>query len=79
MFPRGPASQTGYQREREVTGQESNIQHHDPYSIMETHQHHDPLSLVNFLTKTMNPGMVGGSGQNGTDESDELMRKLRAL
>jgi len=40
---RGPASQTGYQREREVTG------------------------------------MVGGSGQNGTDESDELMRKLRAL
>merc|ERR1712156_426271 len=40
---RGPASQIGYQRERDVTG------------------------------------MVGSTGVNGTDDSDELMRKLRAL
>merc|ERR1719362_2143180 len=40
---RGPASQVGYQRERDVTG------------------------------------MVGSTGVNGTDDSDELMRKLRAL
>ena len=58
QYFRGPASQVGYQRERDVTGEYFSC----------------PNASHFFFS-----GMVGSTGVNGTDDSDELMRKLRAL
>ena len=64
QYFRGPASQVGYQRERDVTGGFSSNSN-CIYSFTYSHSYFS--------------GMVGSTGVNGTDDSDELMRKLRAL
>ena len=75
QYSRGPASQVGYQRERDVTG-EFPFRRFEPCIgplLFFPNSNFHKLFSFNYS------GMVGSTGVNGTDDSDELMRKLRAL